>query len=284
VSVDVRQLILEVIRTTLGDRGFEKTRHTMWLNGFLGKLTNAPAVLGEWSFNFSLFGRPSTSEPWGWQLQGHHLALNCVVVDGQLVVTPTFLGAEPNWAPEGPWANQVLFEDEERLGLALMRSLPEALQRQAVVYEQMVDPAMPEGRWHPADERHLGGAFRDNRVIPYEGARVSDFGPDHRRRLLELVEEYLVPLPDEPRRSRMDEVERHLDETHWCWIGPREDERPFYYRIQSPVILIEFDQHSGIFMANEEPERFHVHTLVRTPNGGDYGVDLLRLHYEQAHR
>jgi len=25
-----------------------------------------------------------------------------------------------------------------------------------------------------------------------------------------------------------------------------------------------------------------VHTIVRTPNGNDYGIDLLRLHYEHA--
>jgi hypothetical protein len=33
---------------------------------------------------------------------------------------------------------------------------------------------------------------------------------------------------------------------------------------------------------NPEPEKFHVHTIVRTPNGNDYGMDLLRLHYETA--
>ena len=32
---------------------------------------------------------------------------------------------------------------------------------------------------------------------------------------------------------------------------------------------------------NEVPTRHHVHTVVRTPNGGDYGTDLLRLHHEQ---
>ena len=58
---------------------------------------------------------------------------------------------------------------------------------------------------------------------------------------------------------------------------------PFYYRIQSPVIFIEFDHHSGVFLTNKEPAKFHVHTLVRTPNGNDYGVDLLRLHYAHSH-
>jgi hypothetical protein len=33
---------------------------------------------------------------------------------------------------------------------------------------------------------------------------------------------------------------------------------------------------------NETPQRFHIHTIVRTPNGNDYGMDLLRLHYETA--
>ena len=59
---------------------------------------------------------------------------------------------------------------------------------------------------------------------------------------------------------------------------------PFYYRIQSPVVFIEFDHHAGVFLTNAEPAKFHVHTIVRTPNGNDYGVDLLRQHYEKAHR
>jgi hypothetical protein len=32
---------------------------------------------------------------------------------------------------------------------------------------------------------------------------------------------------------------------------------------------------------NEVPTRHHVHTVVRTPNGGDYGADLLAQHHEQ---
>ena len=54
------------------------------------------------------------------------------------------------------------------------------------------------------------------------------------------------------------------------------------YRIQSPVTFIEFDHHTGVFLTNDEPAKFHVHTIVRTPNGNDYGLDLLRLHYQQA--
>jgi Protein of unknown function (DUF3500) len=52
--------------------------------------------------------------------------------------------------------------------------------------------------------------------------------------------------------------------------------------VQSPVILIEFDHEPGVVFANDEPTRHHVHTVVRTPNGNDYGTDLLRQHYQRS--
>ena len=83
-------------------------------------------------------------------------------------------------------------------------------------------------------------------------------------------------------KTRIEEIERHLSGTHFCWIGGTGEASTFYYRIQSPVVFIEFDHHSGVFLTNPEPARFHVHTIVRTPNGNDYGVDLLRQHYAQS--
>jgi hypothetical protein len=32
---------------------------------------------------------------------------------------------------------------------------------------------------------------------------------------------------------------------------------------------------------NDHRTRDHVHTVVRTPNGNDYGADLLRQHHER---
>ena len=80
----------------------------------------------------------------------------------------------------------------------------------------------------------------------------------------------------------MDDVERHLLKTHFCWAGGMGEDNAFYYRIQSPVVMIEFDHHKGVVLNNPTPEKFHVHTIVRTPNGNDYGMDILRLHYETA--
>jgi hypothetical protein len=239
-------------------------------------------VMGEWSYTFCLYGEPSTSEPWGWQLFGHHLVLNCFVLGEQMVLTPAFWGAEPNYADHGPFKGIHLFQDEERAGLTLMRSFSAEQQKRAIIYHSMMGGDLPEGRRHFADNLHLGGAFQDNRVVPYEGLKGGELSSVQRRDLMDLVGKYIATLPAGPREARMAEIEWHLADTHFCWIGDFSETSPFYYRVQSPVIFIEFDHHAGVFLTNERPEKFHVHTIVRTPNGNDYGIDLLRMHYKHA--
>ena len=281
----VREAAMDVLRASLSQKGYEVSRNVMRLNRFLGDLVGGPAVLGEWSYTFCLFGSPSTTDPWGWQLFGHHLSLNCLVIGGHMVLTPAFLGAEPAYADSGPFAGISLFEDEERLGLSLMRSLSSEQQHTAIVARAMMGGDLPPGRWHFADHLHLGGAHQDNRIVPFEGLRVSEMSRLQQRKLLDLVAAaYIAPMPVGPYAARMREIERHLTETHFCWIGGFDEVSPFYYRIQSPVTFIEFDHHSGVFLTNPEPAKFHVHTIVRTPNGNDYGVDVLRQHYAHAHK
>src|SRR4051794_26009669 len=92
VSDSVRESVMEVLRASLSAKGFEAARAVMRLNRFLGDLVGSPAVLGEWSYTFCLLGAPSHSEPWGWQLFGHHLTLSCFVLGRQMVLSPSFLG------------------------------------------------------------------------------------------------------------------------------------------------------------------------------------------------
>jgi len=192
------------------------------------------------------------------------------------------MGAEPAYADSGSFAGTGVFEDEEQFGLALLRSLSPAQQRQAIVAHSMVGGDLPPGRRHFADNLHLGGAHQDNRIIPYEGVQGAALSAAQRRRLLDLIALYVASLPAGPQAARMEEIERHLAATHFCWIGGHDEASAFYYRIQSPVVLVEFDHHAGVFLTNAEPAKFHIHTIVRTPNGNDYGIDLLRQHYAQA--
>lgn len=273
---EVRQKALDLMAASLSAEGFELARNMMRINGFLGDVVGLPTVLGEFSYNIAIYGTPDPIEPWGWHVFGHHMAVNCLVVDGRMVIGPVFLGAEPNEIDAGPHRGVTAFEPRIRLGLQLMAELDPKQGSAATVYESMVDPAMPPGRIHPGDERHLAGAFQDNRVIPYEGIRVESMSPRAQASVLRIVEQFVGLLPEGPRAARMREVSEWLPETWFSWIGGHQPGDVFYYRIQSPVIVAELDHHCGVFLDYDTPKPFHIHTVLRTPNGNDYGRAFVR--------
>ena len=97
--------------------------------------------------------------------------------------------------------------------------------------------------------------------------------------LLDVLETYIGRIRPGHSEARRNEVKRHLNHTYFAWMGGTDEDGVFYYRIHSPVILIEFDHQRGIAFDNDAPSRHHIHTVVRTPNGNDYGRDLLRQHH-----
>jgi hypothetical protein len=274
---------LELLRASLSARGFQNVRDVMRFNEVLAEITGSVDEYGEWLYFLSIFGTPSMTEPWGWQVDGHHLNLHCFVLGDQLVMTPAFLGSEPCHATAGRYAGLRVFDDEERRGLAMVRSLSADQARQAVLFSSILNADVPPERKVPIDGQMMACAFQDNRRLDYEGLRAGDMTEGQRRLLHQLMETYVGRIRDGHAEVTMAEVDRYFDETHFCWMGATDDVNPFYYKVQSPVILIEFDHEPGVVFDNDEPTRHHVHTIVRTPNGNDYGIDLLRQHYEQSH-
>lgn len=277
VDADLRQSILQVLELTLSPEGFQKARAAMRINHFLGELVKSTAVCNEYSYNFALFGKPSKDRPWGFSFYGHHLCLNIFLYLNQIVISPWFTGAEPNEIDEGHRAGTQILVREEKLGLQLMQGLPRALKDKATVFKNMKDEAMPPGRWNRDDQRHLCGAYRDNRVVPYEGILMTEMDKQQQQLVASILEEFLLYLPPKSRTVQLEHMLSFPSETYFCWIGGYGDQDPFYYRIQNPVVVVEFDHHSGVFLTNEEPAKFHIHTLLRRPNGGDYGYALRRL-------
>ncbi|KAI1099140.1 hypothetical protein F4804DRAFT_93793 [Jackrogersella minutella] len=274
ITPSLRASVLSLLEATLSPEGYAKAVAAMRINHFLGELVNAPKVMNEHSYNFALFGSPSADRAWGFSFYGHHLCLSVFLYRTQVVVSPWFTGAEPNVIDAGPHEGTRILHEEERLGLQLMQSLGGAEKKKATVYEQMKDGKMPKGRWNHDDQRHLCGAYRDNRVVPYEGVAVASLSPPQQDLVRQILLQYLLYLPARSRELKLQDCADRFAETHFCWIGGHADDDPFYYRIQSPVVLVEFDHHSGVFLANAEPAKFHIHTLLRTPNAGDYGFAL----------
>ena len=280
---DQRSTALSIMEATLSQRGFETARTVMKLNHALGELVGNTELLGEWNYSIHIFGRPSMNEPWGWQIHGHHLIVSCLVIGNQIVLTPTFMGAEPRVADFGKYAGLTALQEEQTSGLNLINSLSPSQKDQAILFRSIQRADLPANRVHPADGRHRSGAFHDNLVLLYEGLGASDITPGQRELLLALFEVYVGRMSAGHASAKMDEIKACLDRTFIVWMGGCEVDSVFYYRLHSPVVLIEFDHHHGVFLSNDEPQQFHTHTIVRTPNGNDYGHDILRQHLERSH-
>ncbi len=266
-----REAAIDLLRASLSAKGLELTRDIMRLNHTLGELNdNNFEEYGEWLYWLTVMGDPSTTEPWGWQLDGHHAIINYFVLGDQVVMSPFFVGSEPVIAESGKFEGVAILQEEQDAGLEMLLSLT-AAQRAEAILELSKD-----------GNNNLGEAFRDNLVLDYAGVRASALSSDQRQRLLDLIGQFVGNLRDGHAKVRMEEVAAHLDDTYFAWIGGATDESVYYFRIHSPVVLIEFDHQrpAGLrHLMPAEPNRQHIHVVVRTPNGNDYGKDLLRQHY-----
>jgi len=267
-----REAAFNLMRASLSPKGFELTRNIMRLNETLAELSGDHDFLGEWLYYIQVFGKPSATEPWGWKLEGHHAILNYFVLGDQVVMTPLFIGSEPARATSGKYKGIEILQREQNDGLGLLQSLPEQQRKQAVL------------NFSKTGNNNLTEAFKDNVVIDYAGLRTSDLAAPARERFRDLIHLYVSNMDEGHTQVKMDEVDRHLDNTWFTWIGASQPDSAFYYRVQSPVILIEFDHQSPANLSRfatdpRKPTQQHIHCVVRTPNGNDYGKDLLRQHY-----
>lgn len=260
-----------LLRESLSAKGLALTQDIMHLNTTLAELNDDNFIeYGEDKYHITVMGTPSATEPWGWQLEGHHLAINYFVRGDQVVMAPAFWGSEPAVATSGRHAGTAILVEEQAMGLEMLRALDPQQRAQAVLSSEKTSNDI------------VAQAFSDNVVVPYAGLRVSELDAQQRRQLMALIRLWIYNLEEGHAAVQMEEIEARLDETWFAWVGDSQDDSVFYYRIQSPVILIEFDHQTPVGLRHMypagQPYREHIHAVVRIPNGNDYGKDLLRRH------
>ena len=272
MSEPQREAAFGLMKASLSAKGLKLSRDIMRLDQSLAEINNNFEEYGELLYHITMMGTPSDTEPWGWQIDGHHLIINYFVLGDQVVMTPTFTGSEPVKALDGKYKGLSVMQDEQDLGLALITSLDDAQKRKAIIQASK------------SGNNNLGEAYKDNIVLDYAGIKATDLNSQQKERLLAVIFEYVRNIRDAHAKIKMAEVRKHLDSTYFAWIGGTEPDGLFYYRVHSPVILIEFDHQTPVGLRGYErgkPTRQHIHSVVRTPNGNDYGKDLLRQHYQQ---
>jgi hypothetical protein len=269
-----REAAFGLMSASLSAKGMRLTRDIMRLNETLAELTGDHDFLGEWLYFITVMGEPSATEPWGWQLDGHHAIINYIVLGDQVVMTPHFAGSEPVIATSGKYKGTAILQEEQAQGLKLIQALSDGERKQAIL------------SFSKTGNNNLTEAFKDNLVLDYAGARVSELPARHQQQIVELAGLYIGNMDAGHAKIKMDEVKRQLDSTYFAWIGGTDSASVFYYRIHSPIVLIEFDHQRPANLRGtgaNQPTRQHIHTVVRTPNGNDYGKELLRQHYLRSH-
>jgi hypothetical protein len=277
MSDEQRRLAHALIGCGLSAQGYQKAAAIMRLDDVARETVaqvvfppaGMPVEVGKEYYWLTLFGDPLRDRPWGWQLEGHHLALNFTAVDGAITVTPAFFGADPAEIQTGPLAGFRVLDGEEHHGFALMAALTSGQKARALLAGEV-----PRGLFSSPE--------RQQALQRFEGLPAAELDNAQQQLLWQLIDEYLGNAPVATAIRARERIRRDgAERIHFAWMGAVERGRAFYYRVHGPSILIEFDHAANIRSKALEPDPNHIHTLMWMP-GEDYGGDLLARHYRES--
>ncbi len=214
-------------------------------------------------YYFSIFGTPSVTGPWGYRIEGHHLSQNYTVVDGEVVDSPSFFGANPAEVRQGPRKGLRTLAFEDDLGFKIIQSL-DAPQRKIAI----VDPVAYKDILTAASRK----AALEGQPSGLPAAKMSAKQFDA---LMALLEVYTGNMPEQLAERRKEQVKKANGDIQFAWSGGIDQGDPHYYRVQTSSFLIEFD--------DTQDGANHIHSVWRDFNG-DFGEDLLKRHYEAGHQ
>ena len=262
MAPDQRLLAQALLASGLSQRGYGKAVSIMSLETILAELEKGRGPVRDPElYFFSIFGTPGKA-PWGWRVEGHHLALNFTTAsDAAPVMTPSFFGTNPGEVRDGARRGTRILGAEEDLGRALVKSLDDEQRKVAVILAEA-----------PKD------IFNDpKRVEPTktEGLPQARMSPEQKATLLKLVREYLFRHRPDAAAEELAKVEKAgLEKLSFAWAGGLEPGQPHYYRVQGGSFVLEYD--------NTQNNANHVHSVWRDFDR-DFGVDLLKAHRDAAH-
>lgn len=258
-----RAVAHRLLSAALSERGAAQARTIMALEEIVAGLEGSDRYDPN-HYAFVLFGTPSLREPWGWRVDGHHLSITMVATpDGDLTVTPHFMGANPAVVHEGPQAGTKALAREMDQAFDLLHGLEDSERAKAVI----ADRSMGDVLAGPGAEDRLNG--------PPEGLPLADLNEARREAVIDLVRTYADRLrPDLAHRELARVREAGPEALHFAWAGSHQPGKPHYYRITGPTLVIEYDC--------TQDDANHVHTVWHDP-GRDFGEDPLKRHYHHGH-
>lgn len=258
---------MRLLLASLSQQGYNKATGILDLEAILREVEGRPAddrYRDPKKYFFSFFGVPEEEKIWGWRLEGHHISLNFSSANGGLVAsTPTFMGANPAVVPRGNEKGRQTLKLETDLGFELVNSLSQ----QQLKVARFSEVALPE---------IVSGNSRQAILLEPKGIPYSELNESQKRLFDRLLDVYVGNYQLGFSETLMKKIMKAgMENLSFAWSGSLKPGSGHYYRIQGPVLLIEYD--------NTQTNANHVHTTVRDLTN-DFAADILREHYRKDHK
>lgn len=268
-----------ILSSLLSSQGYLKTTSIMQLDDILNTLYQQAFDDGKidrrmltqmqnlnWAhgnYYISIWGKPQTKDPWGMNFGGHHMALNLTCRGDQAVMSPYFIGTDPAEVKSAKYAGFRVLSKEEDYGFMLINSLTEK-QKTTAVLKQSV----------PKDI--ITNPNSSQRITDYYGIPAGQMNEVQKELLKLVIQEYVHNFEHQKAHQLYDKIMKSgFDKVYFAWVGSLENNKPHYYIINSPDILIEYDN------VGFENDGNHIHAILREKDN-DFGGDLLKQHYLES--
>jgi hypothetical protein len=230
LSAEQKQAALGLLKTGLSENGFKQATTIMSLEGILNELEGGPkgAMVRNTGWYFiTVFGEPSNTGPWGWRMEGHHMAVNYTLDKGQVVAaTPLMFGANPADVKAGP-----------RLGL---RTLPEIEDRA----RELIKSLTPEQDKVAKQDKHFPEIKENNPragVGDPVGITADKLTDAQRKTLGGLLKAYTDRMPADLAEAESKKAGATAPEKlYFAYSGSPEPGKPYTYRVYAPQFAVEF--------------------------------------------
>jgi hypothetical protein len=259
-----KQLAHALLAAGLSQRGYIKASTIMSLDEILKRMENGTGPHRDpEGYFFTVFGEPSENGTWGYRVEGHHVSQNFTIVNGRVQDAPSFFGSNPEEVKEGPRKGLRILGREDDLARTLVKSLTPEQQKTAIVTKEAPKDILTEASRKAA----LNGQAN--------GISIAKLTAPQRETLQSLLDEYCNNVPDQIAQYREEQIKKAGNNLYFAWEGGLDRGEGHYYRIQTPSFLIEFD--------DTQDHANHIHSVWRDFDG-DFGLDLLKEHYQTSHR
>jgi len=261
-----RRMLMTVLDLSLSTQGATKAKGILELEDLLREAEGRPSgddYRDRLNYAFSVFGTPAKTTPWGWRLEGHHLSLNFTSVGGVIESsTPSFFGANPAIVRSGKERGRQTLKQETELAFALLNQLSDEQRKIAVLSTSA-----------PYDI--ITGNDRKVEAPERKGILYSSLTDAQKKTFMQLIDAYVKNYELGFSSKLIAKIRKAgVENLSFAWAGSLQPGAAHYYRIQGPILLIEYD--------NTQNSGNHIHSVVRDLTN-DFAEDILREHYRKDH-